>query len=227
MTGCWPHSGPTRLCTATGTEAARTSPSLANRHADSPPVFHNHPAVGDGVIMSTDSSRVFPFFLANTTRSLCPPARCAVGRSGRFVPSPDGGLSGPAAAARLPHARSGRPAGRCPADTPTQSAYQNIRSLLSLPVVRSSYQDKSRDGCQQAHTRPNGRQRNRTRDLIGNCQQNRAHNTRKSHVPHSAEQASCAPESCRRTAAPIQVPSPRLGCNPRHTCPSQTRCAPV
>lgn len=35
-----------------------------------PPVFHSHPAANDWVIMSTYSSRVFPFFLANTTGTL-------------------------------------------------------------------------------------------------------------------------------------------------------------
>lgn len=31
-----------------------------------PPVFHSHPAAGDGAIMPIKPSRVFPFFLANT-----------------------------------------------------------------------------------------------------------------------------------------------------------------
>ena len=35
-----------------------------------PPVFYGHPTAGDGVIVSTYSSRVFPFFLASTMRAL-------------------------------------------------------------------------------------------------------------------------------------------------------------
>lgn len=43
LDGCWPHSGPTHLCTITGTEAARTSRSFTNRHAGGP--AHAFPAI--------------------------------------------------------------------------------------------------------------------------------------------------------------------------------------
>ena len=107
-----------------------------------PPVFHNHPAADDGVIMSIDSSRVFPFFLASTAHlpgwcsigaplcALSHPAHCggcrAYGRAGR---GPDHcsmpGLGGP------PEPSEASP-------TPESVAPSSWKCLRSSPDMTSS-----------------------------------------------------------------------------------------